>query len=166
MKKLLLTLIVSFLIGFPVFGNNTVDLTGSIAPFIQVTVAETTLELFAIDDSGFDEQQTRTGSVNITERSNRFAGYTVTVTSDNTWNLVNENYNSEVHDTSFLLPYTFTYDGAAPTGYGDAAIEITNSNNRTPGTGIVKAFEVSVNIPVGSPEGDYTDTLTFTIAAK
>lgn len=165
MKKLIgITLLVLFAV-FPSFSNN-LELLGNITPFLQLTLSENEIDLFDFDDSGFDETQTATGSVTVTERSNRFAGYTVTVASAGEWNLVSEHYDSEAPDPAFLLGYTFTYAGAAPPDYNSSSILITDSNSRTPGSGIDKVFAVSVDIPVGAPEGEYSDTLTFTIAAK
>lgn len=134
--------------------SGTLLLKGTVAPILSIDVqanaSATTLDLV--------NGEPDTVIANVAEQSNAANGYTVTLSSQNAGQLVNQTLNSQVVD------YTLTYGGQLyDLSTGDGVF--TDGN---PGTGQVVNKDVSINI-VGNntlAAGDYTDTVTFTIAAN
>jgi spore coat protein U-like protein len=105
----------------------------------------------------------------IVERSNKKAGYTVTLESANA--LVDSASTGVFKNTDpaypdYSLGYTISYAGTAITLSSGSAV-ISDVSGKTSGSGESKDVAISYNGADEFPyEGTYTDTLTFTIAAK
>jgi hypothetical protein len=102
----------------------------------------------------------------VTERSNKRAGYTVTLSSANA---AAEGASipflkGSLADNPDRLSYSLTYNTAPVALSGGSAI-ISDVSTKTPSSGSVKPLGISY---VGEflYEDTYSDTLTFTIAAK
>jgi hypothetical protein len=153
----LLTLIGALVgqVGFAATTGN-ITVSGSVAQLLSIIVIGVS-PYSALDLSSSQADLT---VANIQERSNSRTGYTVTVSSANSGQLVN------------------AYSGSTPVGftakYGSGssfslATPSTITDQATPGVyNVIKAFKISYTgaAPETMLEGTYTDTLTFTIAAK
>lgn len=105
-----------------------------------------------------DTTQTDTLVAVVTEKSNSNTGYNVSISSDNSGELVHETVSSS------SIAYTLKYDGSA--------IDLSSGDNFVHSfpTGASNDRDIEISY-TGVPhadlvEGDYTDTVTFTIAAN
>ena len=96
----------------------------------------------------------------VNETCNGPIGYTVTVQSANSSSL------EPLGSSPDSVPFTFKYDGSAANLSGGGAVTITNANLPTGAAGVDKSVEISYANPGFIAADTYTDTLTFTIAAK
>ena len=141
-------------------GNLTVQ--GAMPSVISIAVAPIsgydTLDLI----NGVNNQPI----ANLTERSNRKAGYTVTLTSLNAGLTGNSLFLADTAGGpgTDLIAYSLTYNGVI-VNFANGSALLTDSNGRTSGSGIVKSLTVTIS-PSWLSDGTYADTLTFTIAAK
>jgi len=104
----------------------------------------------------------------VVERSNKKSGYTVTVESANavTQSADNGVFINQDGTISETLNYSISYAGNPVTLSSGAAL-ISDVSGKTTGTGESKDVAISYNGSSDFPyEGTYSDTLTFTIAAK
>lgn len=130
----------------------TLLLKGSVPAILSIAVAPEPIALLL----PLNISQTGTKIATVTERSNNHSGYKVTIASANGGKLTRS-------ATDFIV-YTITYGGAAVTLTG--ATEFDNAfANAAP---VDKDVRISyVGVPHNQLEsGDYTDSLTFTIAAN
>ena len=101
----------------------------------------------------------------VVEKSNKYGGYTVLVESSNAVaNVTGPSLDSAV--TGEKLSYSLKYDSAA-VAFTTGSSLITDSASKTPKAGTSKEMTISfAGADANLAEGTYTDTLTFTIAAK
>jgi hypothetical protein len=160
MKKLTLSLIV-LLVSVSLFAavNAEVTITGQVAGRLSISAASTAVTLSGFENSLGSEATFAVTT--ITENSNQKTGYTVTVESDQDWNLV---YYDSTYDTNFEIPYKLVYDSDVidPSG----TVTLTDTTTRTTGAGVEKTFDIKATVTDDVPAGDYRDVLTFIIAAK
>ena len=144
--------------------NGTLVLQGNVPAILEITVnAEPNSSSL---DLSIDAANVKVASV--TERSNKKAGYTVTLESANA--AANNASSGVFVSTDPLstdsLNYSLTYGGNPVTFTNGSAI-ISNTSSKTTGAGDTKDVAISYNGATDFPyEGTYGDTLTFTIAAK
>lgn len=152
MKNLLLATVIStFSFGAVAGTSATLLLKGSIAPILNIAVTPESVAA-ALD---LTATQSNTKVATVQEKSNSSSGYKVTISSQNLGVLKN-------NDHSFV--YTLSYDGTplnlaspvAQTQNASAAVTV-NKNVNISYTGVSADQLVA---------GDYTDTITFTIAAN
>ena len=144
--------------------SGTLTLQGSVPGILQITV---TPEAGASAlDLSLDASNVAVATV--VERSNKKAGYTVTLESANAAaGSAAEAYFSHTDPAvESSLEYSITYGGTAVTLTNGAAV-ISDVSGKTDALGSAKTVAVSYNGASDFPyEGTYTDILTFTIAAK
>ena len=103
------------------------------------------------------------------ERSNKRAGYTVTVSSANaqTAGAAAPFFKDSVDASNTeQLPYSISYDGTTASFSGGSAV-VSNQTTKTTGTGAAKEVRLIYNgADIFPSEGSYADTLTFTITAN
>ncbi len=154
MKKILIgTLLLTTATGFAATTGNLL-LKGTVPALLSITVtAEPLASTLPLNTT-----QTDSKVATVNEKSNSNTGYKVNISSTNAGNLV--------HDTvsSSFINYSLTYDGNAvnlSTGdefsFSSASSVDTNKDIDISYTGVPHANLV---------EGDYTDTVTFTISAN
>jgi hypothetical protein len=104
----------------------------------------------------------------VNERSNRKAGYTVSLASANALAAATSQAFLRSADLANLdlLPYSLSYDGVAVVFSGGSAV-VSDTWARTSAAGIEKELRMSYDGASFFLNADgYADTLTFTIAAK
>jgi hypothetical protein len=139
-------------------------LQGTVPEILEITVnadpAATALDL-SVDASSVKV-------ATVIERSNKKSGYTVTVESAN-GAAQSSNSGLFVNDDPGItdsLSYDISY-GGSPVSLTNGAGMISDVSTKTPGTGSSKDVTISYTGSTSFPyEGTYSDTLTFTIAAK
>jgi len=144
--------------------SGTLNLQGSVPGILDITVTPEagsgSLDL-SIDAAGVKV-------ASVTERSNKKAGYTVTLESANAAAAGGsvpffENIDPEIAD---VLNYQISYGDTLLTLTGGSAT-ISDVVEKTSGAGNTKDVFIDYNGATDFPyEGTYTDTLTFTITAK
>lgn len=138
--------------------EGTLLLQGTVPAVLEITV---TPESGVNDALDLSADITDLKVATVLERSNKKAGYTVTLSSAN--NGVFQNTDTTY---DYSLDYTLAYDGSE-IDLSSGSAEITNESVKTTGAGTSKNVTISYNGEADFPyEGTYTDTLTFTIAAK
>lgn len=107
----------------------------------------------------FSLPQTDLLVASVNERSNSKTGYKVNIVSTNESNLKSP-------DSTDLLPYTVKYDGNAIALNSPTGETITNSVTHS--VNVNKDVSISYNVaaPELLTEGNYSDTLIFTISAN
>lgn len=141
-------------------------LTGTVAANTAITLSVNTYTLTLDNDTTVTDLQIATS----TERSNNRIGYTVTISSSHGVNGSDSLYlaGDTVGNTD-TIPYALKYNDVIAdftTGSVANTAKVTDANARTGGN-LVKTIKVSYTIPDGLLNADtYSDTLTFTIAAK
>lgn len=161
MNRKILAVSAAIVLGFSVgtarsATTGTITIQGSVPQVLAISVAG----VGSYNALDLSSTQTDLTVANVTELSNSRTGYTVTVSSANGGNLV--------HSTSptVTLGYTAKYGSSATLNLGSVA---TVTDQATPGVHLTtKAFKVSYTGAAAQSmlEGTYSDTLTFTIAAK
>jgi hypothetical protein len=104
----------------------------------------------------------------VTERSNKKAGYKVSVESLNAKEAgsVSAFFKSADPGNSDVLTYSISYNGQ-PVVLSGGAAEVSSVNGKTNAGGVSKVVSISYNGTVEFMyEDSYTDTLTFTIEAN
>lgn len=153
MKKFVLALTLATLTSTAAFSATTATLLlkGTIAPLLNISVTPESVSS-ALD---LTATQTNTKVATVQEKSNSSTGYKVTISSQNLGVLKN--------NTSTFV-YSLAYDGialnlASPVTktYSASAAVTSNKNVNISYTGVPADQLVA---------GDYTDTITFTIAAN
>lgn len=144
--------------------TGTLTLSGTVPGILEITVTPTA-SASALDLS-IDVTDLPVATVN--ERSNRKAGYTVSVSSANAL--------AAASDQAFLasadplnadtLEYTLSYDGV-PVVLAAGTAQVSDVWAKTPASGTDKELTISYNGTASFLNADaYADTLTFTITAK
>jgi hypothetical protein len=137
--------------------NASIVVSGTVPDLTSITVST------ASDIQNLDLSADISGKsiATVTERSNRRTGYTVTLQSANGGALVGvDPLNADT------VPYTLTY-GGSPVTFSSGTATVTDASSKTTGTGTSKNLAISVAGATLFPNSDtYSDTLTFTIAAK
>jgi hypothetical protein len=159
----LIVAIGALLVCAPAFANTTAALTvqGTVPGVLDISVTADTI------GANLDLSANGTFVVaSVTERSNKRAGYTVTLSSQNAAISASGMpvlKGSDVTNTD-SVPYALTY-GTVPVALTGGSAIISDVSTKTPAAGISKPLGISY---VGQFlfEDTYTDTLTFTIAAK
>jgi|GEM_PF-752187 len=143
--------------------SGTLTLTGTVPSILEISVnaaGNTDLDL------GIDASNVKVATV--VERSNKKSGYTVTLESENavTQNADKGVFSNDDPDVSASLDYTISY-GGEQVSLTDGSAIISNVSEKTAGSGASNEVAISYNGATDFPyEGNYSDTLTFTIAAK
>jgi hypothetical protein len=145
------------LFAVPLFAatSYTINLSGSVSPTCSLTVTTAA----AASSLAITTKVTSQTIATVVERSNASTGYTVSLESATGWLL---------QGTTANLPYTLAYGGAAVNTGVAAGVptNITTSATTTPSAGLTKTLAISFDGSLSMlPSGDYTDTLTITIAA-
>ncbi len=164
MAKLIVASAVLLLASIPVFAatTGTLSLQGTVAGVLDIAVAPQP-EASALDLS---VNQANLLVANVTEKSNRKAGYTVTLTSQNAGAGSAFFFKSADAANADTLAYTLAYNGAAVNLVAGTAL-ITDAGAKTPAAGVTKDLRISYNGAAAFMNEDtYADTLTFTITAK
>ena len=144
----------------PAFAASTgdLDLSGSVVAACDVTV---TPVAGVADNLPLTSAQTGLNVGSVNETCNDADGYTVTAQSANS--SVLEPLGPTSTDS---VPYTFTYGGVLVDLTTGSAITVTDASAPTGSGGVSSFVDISYAYP-GFIEADtYTDTITFTIAAK
>jgi hypothetical protein len=101
----------------------------------------------------------------VTERSNKKAGYTVTLESQSA-KASGASPSFVSSESGDSLPYSIKYGGNAVAFVGGSAV-VSSTASRTTAAGVSKAVTVSFDgASYFLDESTYSDTLTFTIIAK
>lgn len=131
----------------------TLNLKGTIDEKMSIEVQNSTLAL----DLDLTVPRSEFKIAEVVERSNRKAGYKVSITSANSGKLKND---------SEEIPYTLSYDNQVLLLNGTD--EQIHANQRALGNGVVKDVKISYAAQVEEElvSGDYTDTVTFVISAN
>lgn len=132
----------------------TLNLKGTIDEKMSIEVQNDT-EALALD---LTVPRSNFKIAEVVEKSNRKAGYKVSISSANGGKLKN--------GTDDEIEYDLAYDGVAL--LLDGTDVQTHANERALGTGLVKEVAISYAAQVEEDlvSGDYTDTITFVISAN
>ena len=144
--------------------TGTINLSGSEPGILEITVtAEPQASNLPLNTTVVD---LKVGTV--TERSNKKAGYTVTLGSANALASSSASPSFRSTETTDFLPYSLKYGGKAVAfSAGGAASVVSSVSAKTSAAGIVNIVSVSFDgASAFLDEAVYTDTLTFTIIAK
>ena len=142
--------------------TGTLVLQGTVPGILEISVAA----LPAASSLALETTQTNLAVANVTERSNRKAGYTVSLQSANAGSGSSFFFKSADAANTDTLDYTLTYDGSPVSLVAGTAL-ITDASAKTPSAGVVKSLAVSfAGAAAYLNEDAYADTLTFTITAK
>jgi hypothetical protein len=161
--KLLTVALFVLLACSPVFANTsgTLVLQGTVPGILDISVAASSISA-SLDLSATSQFVV----ASVTERSNKRAGYTVTVSSQNATGAASGIPFLKGGDAANtdVLEYALAYGGVPVSLSGGSAI-ISDVSTKTPAAGTVKPLQISYNGEFLF-EDTYSDTLTFTIAAK
>ena len=142
--------------------TGTLVLQGTVPGILEISVSA----LPAASSLALETTQTNLAVANVTERSNRKAGYTVSLQSANAGSGSSFFFKSADVANTDTLDYTLTYDGSPVSLVAGTAL-ITDASARTPSAGVVKSLAISFAGAASYLNEDaYADTLTFTITAK
>ncbi len=142
--------------------SGNVSLTASVAAAVKVTVAGAGNYNALLLTTTYSDEHV----ANVNEKSNSRDGYTVTLKSANAGLLKNQ-YNGSVYNVTYTAKYgatgsesaaNLTTAGVLVTNVATAQDTVTNSDK------VLKISFTGVN-ELEYLEGNYTDTLTFDIAA-
>jgi hypothetical protein len=151
----ILALVVAMAIpGFAATSYN-ISLSGSVSATCSLTITTAT----AASSLPITTKVTNTTIATIVEKSNAASGYTVALSSANGWLLKGSSAN---------LAYTLAYGGTAVDTSVAAGVSttITSSTATTASAGSSKILAISFDGASSLlPSGDYSDTLTISIAA-
>ena len=142
--------------------SGTLTLTGTVPAVLDITVTAQP----AASSLDLSVNQANLLVANVTERSNRKPGYTVTLQSANAGSGAAFFFKSADVLNLDMLTYTLSYGGSAVTLVGGTAL-ITDATAKTPSAGVTKDLRISYSGAASFLNQDaYADTLTFTITAK
>jgi hypothetical protein len=147
-------------IAIPAFAatTGTISLSGSVGGVCDLTVTQPT----GNNSLAVTTKVTNQTIATFVEKSNKASGYTVTLISTNKSIL-----KGSIPTNTDSLAYTLVYGGTVVDLSAGSAVVITDSNSKTGSAGVTKLLTISFD-GTGSLLGEdsYSDTLTFTIAAK
>jgi spore coat protein U-like protein len=162
--KWILAVVAMAAVALPGFSatTGTLLLQGTVPGILEISVAA----LPAASALDLTANQANLPVANVTERSNRKAGYTVTLQSVNSGAGNAFFFKSADLLNLDTLAYTLSYDGAPVSLVAGTAL-ITDALAKTPAAGVVKGLAISYSGAASYLNEDaYADTLTFTITAK
>jgi hypothetical protein len=162
--KWIVAVVALLVAAFPGFSatTGTLVLQGTVPGILEITVAPQP----AASALDLTSNQTNLLAANVTERSNRKAGYTVTLQSANAGAGNAFFFKSADPLNLDTLAYTLSYDGA-PVALAAGTALISDASAKTPAAGAVKGLAISYSGAASYLNEDaYADTLTFTITAK
>lgn len=142
--------------------TGTLVVQGTVPGILEITVSA----LPAASALDLTSNQVNLPVADVTERSNRKAGYTVTLQSANSGAGNSFYLKSADPLNADTLAYTLSYGGSAVTLVAGTAT-ITDATAKTSAAGNVKSLTISYSGSASFLNEDaYADTLTFTITAK
>lgn len=136
----------------------TIQISGSISAVAAISPGTPA----ALDSTQLTGGVTDYAVVTVNEKSNKKAGYTVTLQSANAGSTSSAKLVGA--SSGDAITYTIKYGGSAVSLVSGQAV-VTNANDKTSSSGVDKVLSVSV--PAGFPSADtYSDTLTLTLTNK
>jgi hypothetical protein len=142
--------------------TGTLLLQGTVPGILEITVSA----LPAASALDLSANAANLAVASVTERSNRKAGYTVTLQSANAGAGNAFFFKSADVANPDTLAYTLSYDGVPVSLVAGSAL-VTDASAKTAAAGVVKGLSISYSGAASYLNEDtYADTLTFTIAAK
>jgi hypothetical protein len=160
--KLIVIVALLLALAIPSFAatTGTIPLSGSVAAICSLGVDTAAVA----SNLAITTKVTGVTIATITEKSNAANGYTVTLTTTNGWKLLS---------SAGSLSYSLTYGGAtvdttsSTVAGATATITSTDAGVVTPSAGTAKVLAISFDgASALLPAGDYTDSLTITIASR
>jgi len=142
--------------------TGTTDLIGTVPAILSITVtANATASNL---DLSTDQTDLVVGTV--VEKSNKKAGYDVTIQSANAGAGASAFFKSADAGNTDTLTYTVKY-GGNPVTFSGGSANVSNVTAKTPATGTSNDVSISYTGSTANlTEDTYGDTLTFTITAK
>ena len=163
-KKLSARVALAAMIGFQASAATTgsIAISGSIPAIVEISISgESIAQNLPLTKTVSDLTV-----ANVTERSNKKAGYTVVLESANAKGSGSSAPSLTSAETQDVLPYAIKYDGNPVNFTGGAAV-VSDASAKAGASGITKAVTVSFDGAAHFlDESVYGDTLTFTIIAK
>ncbi len=144
--------------------NGTIDLSGTVAVVFSLTaVADAQASSLPLDE---DRTDLSVGTV--TETSNVYGGYTVTLESANgVANSSGAYFESSTAGNTDTLTYDVSYGGTPVDLSGDGAAEVTTNAGKSAAGGDSKTVAITFSgASANLYAGTYEDTLTFTIESN
>jgi hypothetical protein len=163
-SRLLVAAVAILVSAIPAFAatTGTLTLTGTVPAVLDISVAAQP----AAASLDLSVNQANLLIANVTERSNRKPGYTVSLQSSNAGAGTSFFFKSADVLNVDTLTYTLTYGGTPISLVAGSAL-ITDATAKTSGTGVTKDLRISYSGAASFlNEDSYSDTLTFTITAK
>lgn len=142
--------------------SGSILLSGSVPAILEITVTPEP----GIGNLPITTTQSDLLVATVVERSNKHAGYTVTLQSSNmvAGGLASPTFESA--DTSDSLPYSIKY-GGVPVSFSSGTAVVSDVAGRTDAAGSSKSVTISFDgANYFLDEATYSDTLTLTIIAK
>lgn len=136
--------------------NATLSLQGHVLAKLDISVTAETVAA----SLNLEETKTNLLVATVKEKCNKQGGYTVTVLSANAGLL-----EGAVGGNTDTVAYTMTYAGVL-FSLTDGSVTVTPDGTKTVSSGANKEVRISYTGNDFLTEDTYTDTLTFTIAAK
>ncbi len=164
-KKITIGVIIGLLFALNAQAATTgsISLSGNQPIILEITVTTEPTAATILLSTDVTDQKVGT----VVERSNKKAGYTVTLSSASAAATASSTPSFRSIETVDTLAYTIKYGGAAVVFVAGAPAEISNMSAKTSAVGVSKDVTISYT---GSSsfldESIYTDVLTFTILAK
>lgn len=143
--------------------TGSITLTGTVSQILQITVTPAP----GYDTLDLTTSQTDLLVATVTEKSNNQAGYTVTVESQNAAALGSSTafFKGSDAGNGDTLNYGMSYNGAAVSLDASGAAVVSDVAGTTAQTGVDKQLAITYTGAFLNAD-TYSDTLTFTIAAK
>ena len=163
-KTMVFAIVIMALLAIPAFAatTGTLTLSGSVPAILEISVTATPGNLSLPITTTVSEQQVAT----VVERSNKKAGYTVTLQSASMQTLGSSAPVLKSSETLDVLPYSLSYAGSPVVFSGGIAV-ISNVATKTSASGTSNSLAVSFDGAAHFlDESSYSDTLTLSIIAK
>lgn len=142
--------------------TGTLTLTGVVNGVLDITVTPATVA----SNLDLTTSQTDLTVATVVEKSNKAAGFTVTLQSANA--VAASSATPSLKGSGAVtdsVNYTVKYGGNAVT-FANGSAQVTNYSGATGINGLTKVLAISYTGNTGLQEGTYSDTLTLVIAAK
>jgi hypothetical protein len=141
--------------------TGTISLSGSVGGVCDVTVTQPT----GNNSLAITTKVTNQTIATFVEKCNKASGYTLTLSSAN-----NSVLKGSLAGNTDTLPYSLVYGTTIATAtavsLSAGSAVITDASAKTASTGVTKILAISFDGTSFLNEDSYSDTLTFTIAAK
>lgn len=164
-KKIAFSVIIGLFFAFNVQAATTgsISLSGNQPVILEITVTTEPTAATLLLSADVTDQKVGT----VVERSNKKAGYTVTLSSASAAATAASAPSFRSIETADTLTYTIKYGGASVVFVAGAPAEISSVSAKTSAVGISKDVTISyTGTSSFLDESVYTDILTFTILAK